>query len=63
MDRLTYTCMNIPVVGWMYGAKIAGGGAGKVRHANLRSDARGLSATSANCPLLVGLRGELFGAE
>ena len=49
VDMLTYTRTNIPV-GWIYGAKIADGGVAKVRHANLRSDARGLWATSANCP-------------
>ena len=50
-------------VGWMYGAKIAdGGGAAVVAHANPRSAARGLRATSANCPA-GRLSGELFEPE
>ena len=42
---IEYTC-------WMdvWGEKIADGGVAVVGHANPRSDARGLCATSANCP-------------
>ena len=34
----------------VWGEKIADGGVAVVGHANPRSDARGLCATSANCP-------------